>query len=487
LQHFDGLLADVSALGTGAFDFVLTYSRQGVAYATETGTFTTSAGAGGTVTLTPAGASLVSSGFVQRQTRYNAFGEVVARGINGGFQEYLDYDNQGRLWRTNGGDGVDKVALYDLLGNSTADISSRSVDLKAGFTRPDDVAALAGTVRTESRYDALGRKIRQVLPSFVDATTGVTVTPAINQTLDRWGNVTSVSDPRLATWITQYRYNAFNQMIEQIQPDGNGAISAASPDTRQFYDKLGRNIATRDANGRLNAQRFDAAGDLVEEIHADGGHVRYGYNAYADRVKMVDAMGNSTAYTYDRVGNMLQAIRAAVAVHANDGLGTFLGTQTLTDTYVYDEAGRRIRVTNPANETTRYDYDTRQQPQDRGAQCQRRPRPLDLRLFRQADRAYRSRRGGLYLRLRPAQQSHLPDQYPRPESRVWLRRRRAAHRHHRQRDRPADDLRLRRRRTSCAGNHHAGRGDLSEQPHRLRHAGAARAGGRRALPPHARL
>ncbi len=313
LQHFDGLLADVTALGTGAYDFVLTYSRQGVAYATQTGSFTTSAAAGGTVTLTPTGASLASSGFVQRQTRYNAFGEGVARGINGAFQEYFDYDNEGRMWRTNTGDGIDKVALYDLLGNSTADIRSRTVDLRGGFTRPDDVAALAGTVRTESRYDAMGRKIRQVRPSFVDATTGVTVVPAVNQTLDRWGNVTSVSDPRSATWITQYRYNAFNQMIEQVQPDGNGQISAASPDTRQFYDKLGRNIATRDADGHLNAQRFDAAGDLVEEIHADGGHVRYGYDAYGDRVKVVDAMGNPTAYTYDHVGNTLQSIRAAVS------------------------------------------------------------------------------------------------------------------------------------------------------------------------------
>jgi YD repeat-containing protein len=314
------------------------------------------------VDLEPLAASALSAAtIVQHQMRYNTFGEMTARGINNGFQEYFDYDNAGRLWRTNTGDGVNKVSLYDLLGNSTADIRSANlaVNLKTGFTRPDDIAVLAGTVRTETRYDALGRTIKRLQPSFNDSVTGALVSPVVNQTVDRWGNVISVSDPRSAAFVTQYRYNAYNQAIEQIQPDGNGTISAASPDTRVFYDKLGRKIANGDALGHVNGQRLDAAGDLIEEIHADGGHVRYGYNAFGDRVKMVDARGNPTSYTYDLASNLLQTIHAPVTVNANDGSATLVGTQSLTETYAYDEANHRIRTINGAGAVTSYDYDAR--------------------------------------------------------------------------------------------------------------------------------
>src|SRR5262249_26371336 len=135
---------------------------------------------------------------VQHQATYNTFGEMISRGINGGAQEYFDYDNAGRVWRTNTGDGVDKVSLYDLAGNSTADIRNQdpAVNLKTGFTRPDDVAVASGMVRTESRYDLLGHLVRRALPVFG------TTAPVINQTLDRWGNVLSVSDPRSALFIT---------------------------------------------------------------------------------------------------------------------------------------------------------------------------------------------------------------------------------------------------------------------------------------------
>ena len=44
-------------------------------------------------------------------------------------QEYFEYDNDGRLWKTNSG-GVDTVFLYDVAGNRTAQIQSLNVDLR---------------------------------------------------------------------------------------------------------------------------------------------------------------------------------------------------------------------------------------------------------------------------------------------------------------------------------------------------------------------
>ncbi|MEY3200520.1 MAG: hypothetical protein RIR70_70 [Pseudomonadota bacterium] len=38
--------------------------------------------------------------------------------------DHFHYDQAGRLWRTNAGDGIDKIALCDLQGNTTPDTRS---------------------------------------------------------------------------------------------------------------------------------------------------------------------------------------------------------------------------------------------------------------------------------------------------------------------------------------------------------------------------
>nr|WP_314623084.1 LysM peptidoglycan-binding domain-containing protein [uncultured Noviherbaspirillum sp.] len=100
---------------------------------------------------------------VAHGTAWNAFGEVVARGIDGGWQELLDYDQAGRLWRSNAGDGQVKVMLHDLQGNTTALIQGNGhAPLPADSAH---AAALATDVRrTDIRYDLLGRAVAQTSP-----------------------------------------------------------------------------------------------------------------------------------------------------------------------------------------------------------------------------------------------------------------------------------------------------------------------------------
>jgi YD repeat-containing protein len=82
--------------------------------------------------------------------------------------------------------------------------------------------------------------------------------PLVLQKTDRWGNVLEITDPRSVYWKTTYRYNASNQLVEQRQPDVNGGQSVTSPITSLYYDRLGRQVATRDANGFVSGQVFDA-------------------------------------------------------------------------------------------------------------------------------------------------------------------------------------------------------------------------------------
>lgn len=96
------------------------------------------------------------------------------------------------------------------------------------------------------------------------------------QNVDRWGNVVSITDPRSTAWKTTYRYNADNQVVEQVQTtsDGveglnpDGSYKADAPVTRIYYDPLGRQVAVRDANGHVNGQVWDAGGNLVRQLQA---------------------------------------------------------------------------------------------------------------------------------------------------------------------------------------------------------------------------
>lgn len=338
-----------------------------------------------TAVITPGTNSVVSGGSIsviaQQQAAavtnavvYNAFGEIVQRGefatgTTPGYQEYFNYDSAGRLWRTNSGDGNDKVLLYDLLGRQTSLITSAGSAGTAGVGTDLVAAASAqavdqmgnsGVRRTDSKLDLDGRVVQQTLPSRQDASSATPYRPVVNQTFDRWGNAISRSDVRNAAWVTMFRYNANNQAIQQTQPDGNGTISGASPVTQWFYDALGREVAVRDANGKVNGQTWDAAGQVRTEVHADNGVIIHAYDAFGQQVAVTDALNHATSYGYDKLGRNTTTRSDLVARYGASGDNvTYLGQQNLTTTRTYDQAGRKLAETNGNGETTRYDYDLR--------------------------------------------------------------------------------------------------------------------------------
>ena len=220
--------------------------------------------------------------------------------------------------------------------------------------------------------------------------------PQLVQKVDRWGNVLEVSDPRNGDWKTKYTWDFENRLVKQEQPlvhawqDGQNV--QASPTTRIYYDALGNQVGVVDARGNINRRYYDASGELVQERHADGGVVTHRFNAFGDEVQTVDAVGNAPRHVendprfseteaqavarklehtkdmvYDKLGRLLETRHGPVSV-----FGTVLDTNTfqlhvvapppgqkerLSDRYEYDEAGRRIKVTNGAGEMTQYKYD----------------------------------------------------------------------------------------------------------------------------------
>ncbi|WP_048438936.1 RNase A-like domain-containing protein [Caenimonas sp. SL110] len=109
---------------------------------------------GGSIVTVTQGAA----GVVATDTSWNAFGEVTSRGTNGVVEEINDYDQAGRLWRTNAGDGVYKIYLYDQLGRRTAQLTSAGTQDLSGATYTAALAVADTNLRREDyRRDALGR------------------------------------------------------------------------------------------------------------------------------------------------------------------------------------------------------------------------------------------------------------------------------------------------------------------------------------------
>ena len=186
-------------------------------------------------------------------------------------------------------------------------------------------------------------------------TSSLTLRPEVHQTVDRWGNVLAVDDPRSPDWQTYTRYNAANQAVEQTRPDsGQGA-----PLTRFFYDRMGRQIAMLDANGNLSTSDYDPAGQLVAERHADGGVVRHFYDAFGNVVRTIDPNGHASDIVYDKLGRQIATRTAPVEVFGFDANGALAdtGQQSIVETTRYDEAGRIVARTDGLGNTTRYRYD----------------------------------------------------------------------------------------------------------------------------------
>jgi YD repeat-containing protein len=371
------------------------------------------------------GASTLS---ISQQT-YNAFGEIIFRGgselndtigniggrltstnPNAGKQEWFRYDKAGRLLATNAEDGQSKYYLYNLQGQRTAEIRSAGVgrsninldgytDMNYDLGDPSKrgiqaIAQLADVRRTNYKLDLLGRTTEEQQPErqSYSATAGTTwAKPIVLRSYDRWGNVKSVTDPRNNQWVTRFEYNANNQVIRQTISDVNTAPGTSSVPqgnlatplttgslndvvTEVFYDKLGRQIATKDANNKVSVTEYNALGQTVRQINADHSSsinavTQHRYSTFGDKVATVDANNKLTEYQYNKLGQLTSTIRPEVNVYISQ---IAPGTEQIdlnvansgqwkktTESQTWDEMGRRLSQTDANSNTLKYRYDLR--------------------------------------------------------------------------------------------------------------------------------
>jgi len=129
------------------------------------------------------------------ETRYNLYGEMTGQRVGGGnaagaWQKVSEYDQMGRVWRTNAGAGVTKVYLYDAMGNATAEFESQTLDLNS--LSLDQILASPQVMRTVVVYDKRNQILERITPQMNVSGTGATLQARnVNMVTGSFDNVTA--------------------------------------------------------------------------------------------------------------------------------------------------------------------------------------------------------------------------------------------------------------------------------------------------------
>ncbi len=283
--------------------------------------------------------------------RFNGFGEVVAKGLDEGdglLQEYFDYDQAGRLIRTNQDSGIGRVYLYDRDGRMRSEIATNGTEgfnlggeqynsLALAISAIDttkktlaDVLSLdrAKVNRSDFTLDTLGRVIGKRSGELYQNDADEALVQA--QLLDRWGNVIQVVDGKFSEIQrnrTEYRYNYLGKLVTEQQAVTSGIESWQQADkasqsvdtatysveqsvvaliTEHFYDAQGRKVGSTDANGESEGLLMNAGGSATREMGGDGRVKSVGYDVFGNMRESKNANGAVSYMVYDGNNRMVK-------------------------------------------------------------------------------------------------------------------------------------------------------------------------------------
>ena len=321
--------------------------------------------------------------------KYNAFGEVYERGINGKYAEKFDFDKAGRVWRTTSGDGTYKYLMYDNNGNQTLAITSdgTNIDNKSlasvlaywgvtssgGNANNINTNYVNGVAATISKYDGRNQAIEIREPER-EIRSGVRYDLITKRGYNAFGEVSYEIDANNAR--VDYTYNAMGRRIKVQSPTvsitgTNGTKTNVRPTENYYYDRSGRLIAQRDANNNLTrlallaGTGYNGSEALVRiTTAADGTSVKTDYDIFGNARKVTDQLNRVTTHSFDNMGRVTQTNHSGgkVDYFQYDGLGQNIkkwnnqfgsGNAEQID---YDQQGRVIRQRAIGGDVTSYAY-----------------------------------------------------------------------------------------------------------------------------------
>jgi YD repeat-containing protein len=303
------------------------------------------------------------------QQKYNAFGEVIAKGDDNGYEATYAYDNAG-----------DQITAST---TSTGAIHSYSYDL-AGRLTVDYSYVTGGAVQTWTHdwLDLSGNITQQRTPA-TNAVSGVNTSTQVTMAYDRWGNVVSKTDANGNT--TTYVYDSQNQLLQQAEANvltvsAAGVYTWVSPTKEWYYNIAGELIGTTDENSNSSWYAYDTAGHQLFAQDNIGNRTYTAYDALGRAVAtqtppVQTATTTQSNITYTTYNNLNQAtgqgyfqLNAAGTARTSVSQGSYTlnangdrlqSTDALGHaiTYTYDSQHRVLTSTTPLNEITTYVYD----------------------------------------------------------------------------------------------------------------------------------
>ena len=327
-------------------------------------------------------------------SEYDAFGDMVRSGINGAtvaeaqrvWQTESRFDEAGRLYATNGGDGVWKFFGYDANGNQTAAITSAGYDF-ANLSALTFAQALTKVGQDDVNATYTLYNARNLATEVVEEGRELSSTAAqdfiTTRTYNAFGEVITETDAAGAT--LSYTYSTAGKLLRSESPavemtHEDGSTVWVRPSEDYYYDASGRLVATRSANtdddylhygsaANSEATAYSKAGDkghltqltllagtgyggtqalTTSTTYADNGVQTIRYDIHGDARMVIDQLGRTTTHMYDALGRVTQTDHAGV----------------LTDHFTYDEMGQQTARWNSHygagnKQTTDYDVQGR--------------------------------------------------------------------------------------------------------------------------------
>ena len=304
-------------------------SAYGTNYATTTATAYTSTGFAWKSSFAGAADSQWSAGdkvAKEIETRY----DLAGRPIQVTYPEAVS--GEGRA--------VEKT-FYDAAGNIIRTVDPRST--------------ASSVIDCLYSYDDRHRRIKEELPSVLNALTGSSARPTT--TIDNYradGLKTSATDAKGKT--TTFDYDALGRLTQTVFPDSLGSVTTK-------YDPNGNILEVTDPENKKTVNTYDRLNHLETTTNAKGIKIAYAYDASGNRIAVTDGKQQKTRFTYDGLGRLTTEVDptnkkksffydAVNKTREKDSLGQ------ITD-YQYDDHHRLSHVlhSGAAAENLNYTYD----------------------------------------------------------------------------------------------------------------------------------
>lgn len=278
---------------------------------------------------------------------------------------FYEYDVLDRIVKTVNEKGVETTSEYDRIGNVTNQLTSQGkvsneYDANSNLISVEDALG----VKTTYKYDALNREIE-----FIDGNGNVN-----SKDYDELGRVshkklndkvvkqveynplTILSETDAVGNKIQYQYDMFGNIIKAKQNDDlitlydydkNGNITRVNKSKNTIqeykYDESNNKIYFRNAQSITHKYEYDVRNRMTTEINNDGTSIKYTYDQYDNLIK--ETAGNETRkISYNRLGS-IESTKYSTK------------EKTFNTMIKYDEYNRMNEVTDPNNNTIKYQYD----------------------------------------------------------------------------------------------------------------------------------